>query len=90
MGYTITTRAVIYQRLGAYSHLILCVGGIFVSCSLWALGSKGSNEGQQHTGKRGLIVCVTAAFIIGALPQIFSFYDGAAHKVDDNKVTAAN
>lgn len=48
--------------------LMACVAGILVSSILWAMGSKGQNPGTELAGKRGLIVCCTAAFFLGALP----------------------
>jgi hypothetical protein len=65
-----------------FTALLVCVIGICISCVLVALGSKGQNPGQELTGKRGLILCCTAAFFVGAMPGMVSFFDGTARKAD--------
>ncbi len=57
----------------AYWGLIICVIGVFVSASLWALGSKGQNPGQELTGKKGFIVCFAGAFAIGAAVPVINW-----------------
>jgi len=75
----------------AYFALILCLAGVLISVSLWAIGSKGQNPGQELTGKKGMILCLTAAFFIGALPSLMDFLDEEADKVqrDANSKTLA-
>ena len=55
--------------------LAVCIAGILVSAILWAAGSKGQNPGQELTGKRGIIVCVVAALILGAVQPILDNLD---------------
>lgn len=70
--------------------LVACVTAIFISAILWAMGSKGQNPGQELTGKRGLILSVSAAFLIGAIPGIMGFLDTQAHSADTTGVTTAS
>lgn len=74
----------------AFYALIACVVGICVSASLWALGNKGQNPGTELTGKRGLILCCTAAFFVGALPGMVGWLDREAQRVDTTGVTNSN
>jgi hypothetical protein len=71
----------------AWLALLSCIIGIFISASLWALGSKGQNPGQELTGKKGMILCCTAAFFVGALPNLLGWLEGAAHQADTTGVT---
>jgi hypothetical protein len=66
--------------------LLSCIIGICISSALWAIGSKGQNPGQELTGKKGLILCCTAAFFIGALPGMLSWLEGAARAADKTGV----
>jgi len=65
----------------AWFALALCLAGLLISASLWAIGSKGQNPGQELTGKKGFIVCITAAFFIGALPGLMNFLSAQADGV---------
>lgn len=67
--------------------LLMCVAGVCVSCALWAVGSKGQNPGQELTGKRGLVVCGTAAFCIGALPHMIGWLERLSVSLDSTGVT---
>ena len=73
-----------------YFALVLCVGGVMVAAGLWIQGARSNNGRQEVLGRQTLIVCITAAFIIGALPQIFEFFDDNARHVDTNSITAGN
>jgi hypothetical protein len=65
------------------------IAGFFVAMILWVVGSKGQNPGQELTGKRGITVCLLAAFLIGAYPHLASFYNNIAVKADNTGVTKA-
>lgn len=69
--------------------LAVCVGGILISCALWAIGSKGQNPGQELTGKRGIVLCITAAFFIGILPQMIDYFETLAAREDQTGVTGS-
>ena len=56
--------------------LATVIAGVLVSSILWAVGSRGQNAGQELTGKRGLVVCATAAMLIGAYPILSTFFHG--------------
>lgn len=71
----------------AWYALGTCMVGICVSSALWAMGSKGSNPGQELTGKRGLVLCLTAAFFIGALPGMINWLENQAARSDEAGVT---
>ncbi len=71
------------RRLSDWLMLIalsVCVGGIFISAALWAIGSKGQNPGQELTGKKGIVLCLTAAFFLGILGPLVSFFENVANK----------
>jgi len=72
----------------AWYALMMCLVGMLISSSLWAIGSKGQNPGQELTGKRGFIVCLTAAFFIGAIPNFINWLDTQAKQADDSGVTS--
>ena len=65
-----------------YWALMFCIVAIVIAAILWAVGSKGNNPGQELTGKRGIIVAVTAALFIGGIPSIMSFVTTNASQVD--------
>lgn len=71
----------------AWYALMMCLAGLLISSSLWAIGSKGQNPGQELTGKRGIIVCCTAAFFIGATPSFINWLEKEAPGVDRSGVT---
>ncbi len=66
----------------AWYALAACVVGILVSASLWAMGAKGQSPGQELTGKRGLILCCTAALVVGAAPTLVNYLNQAADNMD--------
>jgi hypothetical protein len=66
--------------------LLLCVVGVMMSAMLWAAGSKGENPGQELTGKKGIIVCVVAALIVGAIPGLVTWADRQARATDGGNV----
>jgi hypothetical protein len=69
----------------AWFALLTCIGGIVVSASMWALGSKGQNAGTELIGKKGFIVCLTAAFFIGAVNPMIEWLDKKASSSDVDK-----
>lgn len=62
--------------------LTICIIGICVSAGLWAMGSKGQNPGQELTGKKGIILCCTAAFFLGAFPALVNWLQGEANQLE--------
>jgi hypothetical protein len=73
----------------AWAALMTCIIGICISAALWAAGSKGQNPGQELTGKKGIILCCTAAFFVGALPAMLSFLEDKAREADVTGVTGS-
>lgn len=73
----------------AWLALLSCVMGICISAALWAMGSKGQNPGQELTGKKGMILCCTAAFFVGAMPNMLNWLEGAASSADTTGVTGS-
>ena len=69
-----------------YFAIAACIVAILFSSILWAAGSKGQNPGQELTGKKGLIIAVTAAFFLGSIPAIMGFLDVASRGADQNGV----
>jgi hypothetical protein len=67
-----------------------CIAGMFLSAILWALGSHGQNPGQELTGRKGLIVCLTAAFFLGAMPAVINKSEQIAKHVNDTQVSTSN
>jgi hypothetical protein len=87
--YLLATISPSLDRLNAalqFYALTACVCGIFISRALWAMGSKGQNPGTELAGKRGIILCCTAAFFIGALPGWMSWLEDLARTADTNHV----
>lgn len=80
------------QRLSswlAWMALLSCIIGMFISAALWAAGSKGQNPGQELTGKKGMILCCTAAFFVGALPGMLNWLEARARDADVTGVTGS-
>lgn len=71
----------------AWYALMMCLVGTLISASLWAIGSKGQNPGQELTGKKGFVVCFTAAFFVGAAPGMINYLNKAATTMDRAGVT---
>lgn len=71
----------------AWYALVMCMVGICISASLWAIGSKGQNPGQELTGKKGLILCCTAAFFVGSIGTITNYLYKEAQTMDKAGVT---
>ena len=70
----------------AFWALLACIAGIFGSAALWAMGSKGQRPGTELAGKKGIVVCVTAAFFVGALPAWSAYLDDVSKKADPDGV----
>ena len=70
----------------AWYALWMCVTGILISSGMWAMGSRGQNPGQELTGKKGFIVCLTAAFFVGATPATISWLQHQADLADTDGV----
>ena len=62
----------------AFYGLITAVGGVFISAALWAIGANGQNHGAELTGKNGMIVCLSAAFLLGFAPAWLQWLDDRA------------
>jgi hypothetical protein len=73
----------------AYLALFASLIGLLVASILWAMGSKGQNPGQELTGKRGFIVCLTAAFFVGAAPNMVNWLTDLSKEADSAGVTSA-
>lgn len=74
----------------AFWALLAAFVGILVSASMWAMGSKGENPGTELAGKKGMVLCVTAAFFVGAVPAMISYFDTQARQpgLDTDRVTS--
>jgi hypothetical protein len=57
--------------------LIICLLGLVVGASMWALGSNSNNFQQTVNGKRAVVVSGVAALLIGAAPALINFFFGA-------------
>jgi hypothetical protein len=66
----------------AYYALLTCIGGIVISAAMWAMGSKGQNAGTELVGKKGFVVCLTAAFFIGAVNPMVNWLNQKASSSD--------
>lgn len=71
----------------AWYALAAAVTGIFISAALWALGSKGQNPGQELTGKRGIIVCLAAAFAVGGLNPFMTRLSEMANELENTSIS---
>lgn len=54
--------------------LIASVAAVVIAAAVWALGSHSQNYNQTHMGKRGVMVGVGAAGIIGAAAALVNFF----------------
>ncbi len=73
----------------AFYALLACMAGICISSALWAIGSRGLNAGTELAGKRGLVLCCTAAFVVGAVPVWINYLDQTARtpSIDTNNIS---
>lgn len=70
----------------AWYALVAALIGICVSAASWALGSQMQNPQQQLYGKKGFILCLTAAFLVGSVTQIMGWLDNEAAQMDQSGV----
>lgn len=61
--------------------MIACLAGLVLCAGLWALGNSSNNLQQTVVGKKGTIVCFTAAALIGAAAELINFFYGAGQNV---------
>ncbi len=54
--------------------LILSLVGLVIGAAAWALGAHSQNYHQSFIGRRAVLVCGLAALLIGAAPEIISFF----------------
>src|SRR5260370_25355265 len=54
--------------------LMAALAGILLGASIWALGHHSSNYQQAANGRKGLLVFVVAALVVGAAPAIIRFF----------------
>lgn len=64
----------------AWYALLLCLIGLLLSCAMWAIGCKSEHPGTELAGKSGIILCIAAAFVIGAAPGLINYFN---HNVGD-------
>lgn len=63
----------IADGIGAWA-LIAAMLGIVVGAVLWAFGHYSQNYQQAYNGRRGVLVSGLAAILIGAAPQVITFF----------------
>lgn len=54
---------------------------LVIGATMWALGSHSQNMHQSMTGRRAVMAAVLAAILIGAAPEIISFFFAAGKSV---------
>ena len=54
--------------------LIAAMLGVVIGAVMWAFGHYSHNFQQAYNGRRGVMVSVLAAVLIGGAPQIISFF----------------
>lgn len=54
--------------------LIAAMLGVVVGAVMWAFGHYSHNYQQAYNGRRGVLVSVLAAVLIGGAPQIIGFF----------------
>lgn len=66
----------------AFYALIFVIVGAVLSGGLWALGAFSNNYTQSINGKRGFLICIGAAFAIGAANVLIDWFYGAGNDVN--------
>lgn len=61
--------------------LVLALGGLLIGAAIWAVGAHSQNYQQSYAGRRAVLVCGLAAFVIGAAPAIVNFFFNAGQAV---------
>lgn len=61
--------------------IALALIALVVSAALWALGANSQNHQYTVAGKRGVLVAVLVALLIGAAPALVNFFFGAGRSV---------
>ena len=85
-GLDITEIKQLGDGLGFYA-LLVAVAGIFISAGMWAIGRNSANSSFELSGKRGIVVCCVAAFLVGALPGWMAWLDDQAQAIDPSVAT---
>jgi MFS family permease len=63
----------IINGLGTWA-LMAALVGMLLGAAVWALGHHSANYQQAANGRKGLLVSVVAALIIGAAPALINFF----------------
>jgi hypothetical protein len=85
-GVCIDHAQILAQGFGWYA-LVAAMAGICISAASWAIGSQTQNSQQQLIGKKGFIICCTAAFFVGSVTQLMSWLENQAAQMDETGVT---
>jgi len=65
----------------AFWALLASVAGILISAAVWALSSHAGNYHHASLGRRGTLVSIIAAFLVGAAPAIVAFFEDLGRTV---------
>jgi hypothetical protein len=60
---------------------ILALAGFVISSGVWALAHHGGNHDGMSAGRRGVLVSVAAAFLIGGAATLINFFLGAGARI---------
>lgn len=61
--------------------LMAALAGMLIGAAVWALGHHSSNYQQSASGRKGLLVSVIAALVVGAAPALVNFFFGLGGQV---------
>ena len=57
----------------AYWGLLLAGAALVISAVIWAFGANSQNSQQATAGKRGVLIAIAAAIVIGAGPKFIDW-----------------
>ncbi len=58
----------------AFWALILALAGMLIGAAAWAVGNHAQNYQQSYNGRRAVLASGAAALIIGAAPNLVSWF----------------
>lgn len=65
----------------AFWGLLACLAGVIVAAIVWSVASHNSNAHYASNGRRGVLVCLAAALLVGASDAIVNFFAQAGERV---------
>ncbi len=70
-----------------FYSLIFCLVGLVLSAGIWAVGAFSNNYNQSVAGKKGFLIAVGAALVVGASVYLINYSYGIGDRVRGGRQT---